>query len=174
MQDSTDPKQLTRLRRTLLLTAILVGGVVVAGCGGGSPSPTVATAGPLAFSSCMRANGVPNFPDSSSNGMRIGAHAQTVSVNGVSVNAPAFAAAMQKCERYRPHADGSPAQIAQQIRHGLQFARCMRGHGVPNFPDPEVRPGSGGNQQVYLPGVNLQSPAVQSGANACGGGPKGP
>jgi len=176
---------------------------VVAGCGGGSPSPTAATgggtgssastiaaggggagsdstapdvygSGPLAFSKCMRANGVPNFPDSSSDGMRIGEHGQTVSVNGVSVNAPAFTAAVQKCERYRPHTSGSPAQTAQQIRHGLQFARCMRSHGVPNFPDPEIRSGPGGNQVAYLPGVNIQSPAVQSAANACGGGPKGP
>ena len=122
----------------------------------------------------MRSDGVPNFPDLSGNAMRIGEHGQTVSVNGVSVNAPAFTAALQKCERYRPHTYGSPAQTAQQIRHGLQFARCMRSHGVPNFPDPKVRTGPGGNQEAYLPGVNIQSPAVQSAANACGGGPKGP
>ena len=203
MHDSIDSKQLARSRRTLLLAAILVSGVVVAACGRSSPSPTAATAGgtsgsastvaaggrgassgsaasgaygpgPLAFSKCMRANGVPNFPDLSSNGMRIGEHGQTVSVNGVPVDAPAFTAAVQKCERYRPHTSGSPAQTAQQIREGLQFARCMRSHGVPNFPDPEVRTGPGGNQEAYLPGVNIQSPAVRSAANACGGGPKGP
>ncbi len=203
MHDSIDSKQLARSRRTLLLAAILVSGVVVAACGRSSPSPTAATAGgtsgsastvaaggrgassgsaasgaygpgPLAFSKCMRANGVPNFTDLSSNGMRIGEHGQTVSVNGVPVDAPAFTAAVQKCERYRPHTSGSPAQTAQQIREGLQFARCMRSHGVPNFPDPEVRTGPGGNQEAYLPGVNIQSPAVRSAANACGGGPKGP
>ena len=122
----------------------------------------------------MRANGVPNFPDPGSNGMRIGDHGQTVSVNGVSVNAPAFTAALSKCERYRPHTHGTPAQTAQQIKQGLQFARCMRSHGVPSFPDPKVRTGPDGNQEAYLPGVNIQSPAVQSAANACGGGPKGP
>jgi hypothetical protein len=43
---------------------------------------------------------------------------------------------------------------------GLGFSRCMRGHGIPNFPDP----GPGG----YLrSGINLQSPAVQSAMNAC-------
>jgi hypothetical protein len=122
----------------------------------------------------MRAHGVPEFPDLSSNGMRIGEHGQTMSVNGVSVNASAFAAALPKCEQYRQHTQGSPAQSAQQAKRGLQFARCMRRHGVPNFPDPEVRTGIGGNQEAYLPGVNLESPAVQSAANACGGGPKGP
>jgi hypothetical protein len=122
----------------------------------------------------MRANGVPRFPDLSSNELRIGEHGQTVSVNGVSVNAPAFAAALQQCEQYRQHTHAGPAQTAQEIRHGVQFARCMRGHGVPNFPDPRVKTGVGGNQEAYLPGVNIESPAVQSAAKLCGGGPKGP
>jgi hypothetical protein len=170
----------------LLAVGTVVSGVLVAGCGAssgspptsasssGSTSPSAHGSGPLAFSECMRANGVPNFPDLSGNGIRIGAHGQTVSVNGVSVNAPAFVAARQKCERYMPHIDASPAQTAQQMRRGLQFARCMRSHGAPNFPDPKVTTGQGGNQEAYLPGVNLQSPAVQSAAKACGGGPKGP
>ena len=50
----------------------------------------------------------------------------------------------------------------------------MRSHGVPNFPDPKVISSSGGNQLVYLPGVNQQSPAFEGAAKACGGGPKGP
>ncbi|MGO9907797.1 MAG: hypothetical protein ACLPY3_19075 [Solirubrobacteraceae bacterium] len=56
----------------------------------------------------------------------------------------------------------------------MNFAKCMRSHGVPNFPAPKVISSSGGSQQVYLPGVNPQSPAVQAAAKACGGGPKGP
>jgi len=50
----------------------------------------------------------------------------------------------------------------------------MRSHGVPNWPDPKIITGAGGKQQAYLPGVNLQAPAVQAAAKACGGGPKGP
>lgn len=42
-------------------------------------------------------------------------------------------------------------------------------------PRPKVITTSpGGSQQVYLPGINPQSPAFQAGAEACGGGPKGP
>jgi hypothetical protein len=122
----------------------------------------------------MRANAVPNFPDLSSNGMRIDGSGQTISVNGVSVNAPAFLTARQKCERYMPHAQASQSRSAQQTQRGLQFARCMRSHGVPTFPDPKVITSTGGNQEVYLPGINPQSPAFQSAAKACGGGPKGP
>jgi hypothetical protein len=123
----------------------------------------------------MRANGVPNFPDLRSNGIRIqSATGPTISVNGVSVNAPAFLTARQTCERYMPHAQASHAQSAHQTQRGLQFARCMRSHDVPNFPDPNVVSSHDGNQEVYLPGVNPQSPAFQTAAKACGAGPKGP
>jgi hypothetical protein len=122
----------------------------------------------------MRSHGVPNFPDLSSTGMRIEGNAQAISVNGVSVNAPAFLTARQTCERYMPHTYASPAQAAQQRQQGLRFARCMRSHGVPNFPDPKLINGANGQQQAYLPGINPQSPAFQAAAKTCGGGPKGP
>jgi hypothetical protein len=60
---------------------------------------------------------------------------------------------------------------------GIEFADCMRSHGVPNFPDP----GPGGGIQISSnSGINPQSPAFQSAQNACsklmpGGGPlRGP
>ena len=60
---------------------------------------------------------------------------------------------------------------------GIQFADCMRLHGVPSFPDP----GAGGGIQINSSsGINPQSPAFQSAQNACskllpGGGPaRGP
>ncbi len=49
----------------------------------------------------------------------------------------------------------------------LNFARCMRSHGVSNFPDP-TSPGA--DKEFLLgqvPGVNPQSPAFQSGDAAC-------
>ncbi len=122
----------------------------------------------------MRAHGVPNLPDLTSNGMLIQGNARTISVNGVSLNAPAFLAARAKCQKYLPSSYTSATQTAQQQQRGLNFANCMRSHSVPNFPDPKVISSSGGNQLVYLPGVNQQSPAFRAAAKACGGGPKGP
>ena len=43
----------------------------------------------------------------------------------------------------------------------LAFAKCMRSHGVPNFPDPSS------SGQLDLTGVNSQSPAFQAAANDC-------
>jgi hypothetical protein len=178
------------IRRARLLSAAvtLAAAAMMAACSSSSPkgsaAPTSSSArsdsgsqpssSTLAFSKCMRANGLPNFPDLGGSGMRIEGTGQALSVNGVLVNAPAYRAARQACEKYMPHSQATPAQAAQQRQRGLEFARCMRSHGVPNFPDPRVISSSGGNQQVYLPGINPQSPAFQAGAKACGGGPKGP
>jgi hypothetical protein len=130
----------------------------------------------LAFSRCMRANGVPNLPDLSGNGMLIQGNGQSVSVNGVSVDAPAFRTAQGKCRKYLPTHTASAAAQAQQLARTLNFARCMRSHGVPNFPDPKVTTGQGGQSVVDLrgAGLNFQSPAFRAAAKACGGGPKGP
>jgi hypothetical protein len=97
-----------------------------------------------------------------------------VSVNGVSFNAPAFQTARAQCQKYLPTEHASSTQTAQQRERGLEFAKCMRSHGVPNFPDPKVISSHGGNEQVYLPGVNPQSPAFEGAAKSCGFGPKGP
>lgn len=129
----------------------------------------------LNFSKCMRRNGVPSFPDLMGTGMHIAADGSTLSVNGVSVSAPAFQSARQKCQEYLPAGiEPGPAKQAQQYARSLRFSKCMRSHGVSNFPDPKTVSGSRGNSVVELSGVNLSSPAVTAAARACGGGPKGP
>ena len=123
----------------------------------------------------MRSHGVPNFPDLGSSGIKIEAGGQTLSVNGVPVNAPAFVAARQECRKYLPTQQATAAEAAHERQRGLEFAKCMRSHGVPNFPDPKVVSSHGANQVDYLPGINLQSPAVEAASKACGGfAPKGP
>ena len=124
----------------------------------------------------MRSNGVPSFPDLGSGGTRIEGPGQTLSVDGVSISAPAFLGARAKCERYLPHATATPAQTAEQTRKDLQFAKCMRGHGVPSFPDPKITTGTNGNGVVDLrgAGLNFEARAFNAAAQACGGGPKGP
>jgi hypothetical protein len=178
MQDRVHRGPRVRSRRTPPLAVVFASAILVTGCGAGSGStaPGAYTPGPLAFSKCMRANGVPNFPDLGDDGIRIESSGDTISVNGVSVNAPAFTAARQTCEKYMPHTSGAatPPQAAQQHEQGLKFAGCMRSHGVPTFPDPKIVSSHGGNQTVYLPGINSHAPAFRTAASVCGGGPKGP
>jgi hypothetical protein len=64
---------------------------------------------------------------------------------------------------------GSSARFSQFV----QFADCMRSHGVPSFPDPS--PG-GGIHLEDSPGLNPSSPAFKAAQQSCqkfmpGGGP---
>ncbi|HWD85739.1 MAG TPA: hypothetical protein VG321_08300 [Solirubrobacteraceae bacterium] len=45
---------------------------------------------------------------------------------------------------------------------GLKFAKCMRAHGLSNFPDP-----SGGGGGIQIPVGDASSPAFQSAQKAC-------
>lgn len=197
MQDQTDPHRLTHSRRARLITAaaVVVAVAMITACGSSSPtgssspgnstsltvsssqgvSGSGSTSSTLAFSRCMRANGVPNFPDLNSSAERIqagrGPNGQTLAINGVSVDAPAYEAARKACRKDTPHIDATPAQTAEFQKKALKFAECMRSHGIKNYPDPKITIGPGGGQGVNLSGygLNFSSPAFQSAANACGG-----
>jgi len=156
MRDSSHPKRLTPPRAYLLAVAALVSGVLVAGCGGSSPSQTAATVGAattsasnpvsagstgpsprptgaLAFAECMRANGVSNFPDPNPGG-GFEFHAPA----GI-ISSPAFKAAQAKCHRFMPGGgplSPGPPPSAQTMAQLRKIAVCMRQHGVPQFPDP--------------------------------------
>jgi len=54
------------------------------------------------------------------------------------------------------------AQIRHEQQEATSFARCMRSHGVPNFPDPTVAP------RAFKNAFNTQSPGFQSGYTTCG------
>jgi hypothetical protein len=59
---------------------------------------------------------------------------------------------------------GEPSDTASSGNPALEFARCTRAHGVPNFPDPT--PG-GGLQIGPSSGINPRSPAFQAAQRAC-------
>ena len=100
---------------------------------------------------------------------------------------PAFAVAAVTCvlaiaacgSSTKPPAESASSSYSSQIT----FARCMRSHGVPNFPDPSP-PGASLTGNTFgafalPPGLNLQAPAAQSALKGCrktlpgGGGGRG-
>jgi hypothetical protein len=108
---------------------------------------------------CMRANGVPSFPDPSSNGAGgIAFQSEpngTVKVNGVTVTESTLNAAMHKCRSEMPQGPSLTASQIATIRRGaLRMAECMRAHGVPNFPDPQITTGPGGHGVAIRIGIN--------------------
>jgi hypothetical protein len=52
----------------------------------------------------------------------------------------------------------------QAHEDGLSFARCMRSHGVPNFPDPTS---GGGFDLNNIAGLSSSSPAFEAAQRAC-------
>jgi hypothetical protein len=55
--------------------------------------------------------------------------------------------AIQACKSYEPVLTGTAAELKRQ--GGLLLARCMREHGVENFPDPDAN----GRLNTDLPGL---------------------
>lgn len=164
-------------------TGLLVAAVLIAGCGGsnssGNGSSTNASSSSgraqagLKMAQCMRANGVPSFPDPSSNGptaIRGGGPNGTVTIGGVSVTQSTLQAAFRKCQKDLPKGPPiSSAQIAKLRQGALKMAQCMRAHGVPNFPDPQISTGPGGHGVGIRIGVGPNG----AGGNAAGPGGKG-
>jgi hypothetical protein len=155
---------------------ILASALMLAACGSSSSNSGAARLGePVVFAKCMRAHGVPNFPDPGSNrsgGMVIQARAgtpQNVTVNGVSVNAPAFQSAMRSCRSKLPGGGAPPQLSARRKAAILKFAQCMRAHGLTNFPDPTfAADGRIGLKVAATHGLDPSSPAFQRAQAACG------
>lgn len=130
-------------------------GLAACGSSGGS-SPKPATANPrLAFAKCMRSHGVPNFPD----GPNI--------PDGVA-QSPAFKTAGQTCDKYLQPGGGPHGGIPESRKLSLlHHAECMRAHGVPDYPDPNLPP-HGPYNLGPPPGINTNTPAFTRAASACG------
>jgi hypothetical protein len=122
----------------------------------------------LKLSECMRANGVPNFPDPNGQGVIQG--------SGIDPNSPQFQKAQQTCAKQLGGGAGtrSPAQIARAEAAALAFSKCMRSHGVPDLPDPQFSSGGGisiritGHAGGGNNGLDPNSPIFQKAQQTCG------
>lgn len=156
------------------LVACAVLGAGAGGCGSQSPTSTAnqsahsPVAMAYAYSRCMRAHGVPNFPDpkvSSSPGQA----SIKLAVSVQETNAPNFVGAQRACQRLQPGPqNASPAQRRSQTQAFLAFARCLRSHGLTRFPDPNSQ-GQITRQMVTAAGIDLHAPSVMTTAKACVG-----
>ena len=118
---------------------------------GGSPNAGRSASSPSAvgFSRCMRSQGVPDFPDPGSSG-----EIPKESAQHLGVSSSQFTGAQRACQHLLPTTGGAltasslqqcylagvcpQALVQQAVNAGLKFARCMRSHGVPNWPDPTI------------------------------------
>lgn len=147
--------------------------VVLCACGSTSrpgAQTSTRTNSLLAAAECMRAHGVPNFPDPQRGpggaGMtvNISPDSSTVTIDGIPFSGPAFQAAQKTCKPFGG-ADGRPPITEHQALTLLAFARCMRQHGLPEWSDPTFPAGGGimGGGGPYP----HDSPAVKHAATIC-------
>ena len=123
-------------RRHLAVLAIVA--LTGAGCGSNAPSETGTAASTatkklsnqekaVKFAECMRANGVPHFPDPDPSG----------DTNfGVDVTPAVWMKAVHACNDLKPPGALSSKRTPKEQSASLRFAQCVREHGVKDFPDP--------------------------------------
>jgi len=147
----------SRLRPDGCIVAVLAClATFAAACSGpASPSPaSSAYAASLAFAQCMRNHGYPRFPDPDSAG--------NFNMTGINLNTPRGRSAGTACSSQVAPANPGQ-QNARALSQALKFSRCMRAHGVTNFPDPNPD-----GQNSYA-ASNGQVPLVRRAFAACRG-----
>ena len=161
----------------LIALAAITCAIAIGACG--SSSKPIAEAGVSApgirYADCMRAHGVPSFPDPSGAGVQL-------SGSGINTQSPAFRSAQSTCQKLLPGGIGGPVGVsAMRIEQGVKLAACMRAHGLRSFPDPTTTPPSpsapppsdgvilGGPDGVFsLSASMVQSPAFKHAGATCG------
>jgi hypothetical protein len=153
------------------LAAAAVASLALAACGAtGKPSSAAGSAGStnaVAWAGCLRSHGVPDFPDPIS-----GHKAQfpDSAAGLLNSHSPAVLNAERACNKLKLLVSGSQASLgANQNAAFLEFAQCMRAHGVPNYPDPAYRNGRPVTTDLSSLGIDTQSPAFTAAARACSG-----
>jgi hypothetical protein len=151
-------RQTAGMKPVSLLTTAAGLALLTAACGAGPSQPSGPASSPaVAFSHCMRSHGVPDFPDPASQGGVPKVTPQQAGVSNVR-----FQAAQQACA---PLLQPSQAQVPHIMTGLLNFARCMRAHGIPNWPDPTT---DRNGQPVFgIPGIDPDSPRVSNTADEC-------
>jgi hypothetical protein len=143
----------------------------VTACGSGGSAGGVATGSgstaDVQFAECMRTHGVPEFPDPLPGGgfPRVGRQS------------PASRTAHRACIHLLKAGSGARhGPTRAELAAALNYARCMRAHGVPDFSDPVTSLASR-NTNVIVDGLILfplspstdpSAPAFQRADGICG------
>jgi hypothetical protein len=130
------------------------------------PSGSYSYTQEVALAQCMRAHGLPAFPDPSASG---GFSSSVLTTFDTSAGQAAYGAC-------RHLLTGAPSisqlqQVLQTEQEAqakrlptlVKFAQCMRGHGVTDFPDPGQNSPAGAKGT----GLNPDSPVFQAAFKTC-------
>lgn len=102
---------------------------------------------------CFRAHGLPSYPDPVYDPNDGRWH--------LANERPSLTAAVrQACAAVMPQSTPASPIPTAQLQDLIQYARCLRTHGVPDWPDPDV----GGS---FHTNINLKSDANRAALGAC-------
>ena len=87
------------------------------------------------YSQCMREHGLSEFPDADAEG-RI-----RIKLGTIDPDSALFREAGNACRELAPEGWGDTEQGPGDAEVMLAFARCMREHGLPDYPDPDPNAG---------------------------------
>ncbi len=179
-----------------LIVGLAALATLVAGCGGGTKTPTVAHLGSstsssssspsssssaggshsgsaspgseaVAYSACIRAHGVPSFPDP-----QISVHGNEVSVAqrvtpGITGN-PHFNSAQQACRKLLPNGGpGGESSHPISAREQAEYLKAAACIRSHGIPNFPDPTFEGGGVHVSHKGLNLHSPQARAAEEAC-------
>jgi hypothetical protein len=123
-----------RALRPPVLAMVALIAMISAGCGSNAPSETgdahtkvTDRDKAVKFAECIRAHGVSDFPDPD---------ASNEFEYGVSVTPAVWTKVVDACKDLQPPGSLSAERNPEQEKEALTFARCVREHGIRDFPDP--------------------------------------
>ena len=130
-----------RSTRTTTVTLGLIAvssGLALAGCGGSRPAAVPVSTNQqtlralLGYSRCLRAHGIPNFPDPVTRKDGVPEYPESAPRVPSQDQQACRAAIASLPASYTPNPTLSPHEVRQM----LQVSNCMRRHGIFGWPDP--------------------------------------
>jgi hypothetical protein len=150
------------------ITSAVALAVLATGCGSSTPGNSVMTSSrgqlamAVAYTRCMRANGIHDFPDPTTPpGGGVAFRINGGPGSDLNQNNPTFRTAGRACRKFSPARQQAPAASTEQIAEEIRWARCLRSHGVPGFPDPNS------NGAIDSAKFDPTSPSFQRASTAC-------
>jgi hypothetical protein len=164
--------------RRAAVVAALAATTLLAACGGAHSTEPKASSGQLtaqmvdAFAKCMRGRGLPNFYPSRAGSQSASSTTPVLQLGPwsfavVDPSSPTFTSAFAACRRLAGLPAGPPPSLtAAQIHSLIQAAACMRAHGYPGYPDPDIKDGHL-VQPSLPPSIDTSSPQFQAALQTC-------
>ncbi|MET9089777.1 hypothetical protein ABZX77_49370 [Streptomyces sp. NPDC004237] len=134
----------------LAVLSVLTAGTMLVGCSsdskstdasddsqGSSNSSSGSSNSAVAYSQCMRDNGVSNYPDPKEDSQ---GRVQLTVPADVDQNSPTFKSAQSACQSKLVQGDTGAAANSRSFdaTKVAAWAKCIRKNGMPNFQDPKV------------------------------------